>query len=146
MPSEGGTAQGVSDSQRGTANRFGQGDPPPQRPAAPPPKPKVVPAEPKAGPAKSPAGPAKPPVAAGPVLSAPDYIDNLAQSISIDNGAYIVHWSKGKQQYTMAVPETWVRRGPGRAGFLNTGTIYDTRQDAVAALTPLILSSARKYP
>jgi Bacterial toxin 5 len=146
MPSEGGTAQGVSDSQRGTANRFGQGDPPPQRPAAPPPKPKVVPAEPKAGPAKSPAGPAKPPAAAGPVLSAPDYIDNLAQSISIDNGAYIVHWSKGKQQYTMAVPETWVRRGPGRAGFLNTGTIYDTRQDAVAALTPLILSSARKYP
>lgn len=74
------------------------------------------------------------------------YIDNAIKSVSLSGAGYVLHWTDKKGvEYTTTLPDSWIVRTPDRVTFVNSATIYKTRQQALEALTPQILENAGKF-
>lgn len=73
-------------------------------------------------------------------LREPNYIDRLAESVSLDGDTYLVHWSKNGRRYSAPVPDQWIVRERNRVTRLNSSPVYGTRQAALEALAPSILA------
>ncbi|MFG2276850.1 hypothetical protein ACGFNY_44720 [Streptomyces chartreusis] len=62
-----------------------------------------------------------------------NYIDRVAEAVSMDWGTYLVHWTSGGLRYSFGVPDQWIIREYNRTTAFDT-TIHRTRQAALEAL------------
>jgi hypothetical protein len=81
-----------------------------------------------------------------PPTSDPKYIDNAIKSVSLSGSGYVLHWiDKKGVEYTTTVPDGWIVRTHDRVTFVNSATVYRTRQEALEALTPQILQNPGRF-
>ena len=78
-------------------------------------------------------------------LTQPNYIDRVAESVSLDGDTYLVHWSSNGRRYSARIPDAWVARGGNRTTSMNSAAIRNTRQEALTGLVPHILAGGFQH-